>query len=69
LLGGNEDYDYVVKERIQDLSLRLYKAGERLKEMSPSKAKLADELASVKLELSKKSQLLDNLRRLLEKNV
>jgi len=45
LLGGNVDYDHVVTERIQSLSSRLNRAENRLKRVSPSKAKLAKELA------------------------
>ena len=62
LLGGNADYDYVVTERIKDLSSRLYKAEDRLERVSPSKAKLADELASAKKKLFEKDQLLVKLR-------
>ena len=65
LLGGNADYDHVVTERIQNLSSRLYRAEDRLKRVSPSKAKLADELAATKTEIAKKNQLLAELRRLI----
>ena len=57
-LGGNADYDHVVTERIRTLSFRLYKAEESLKRVSPSKVKLAGELASVKAELAEKNLLL-----------
>lgn len=52
-------------ERIQDLSSRLYKAENRLKRVSPSKAKLANELASAKKELCEKDRLLARLRGLI----
>ena len=65
LLGGNADYDYVVTERIRDLSSRLYAAEESLKRVSPSKAKLADELASLRAKLVTKSQIFDKLRYLI----
>lgn len=64
LLGGNADYDYVVTERIQNLSSRLYKAESSMRRVSPSKVKLADELASAKAELAEKNRLLTELRRL-----
>lgn len=65
LLGGNDDYDHVVTERIQNLSSRLYKAESGLKRVSPSKAKLADELASAKAELAEKNRLVAEIRRLI----
>ncbi|MCI0619913.1 hypothetical protein L0Y40_02660 [Candidatus Wolfebacteria bacterium] len=65
LLGGNADYDHVVTERIKNLSSRLYRAEDRLKRVSQSKTKLADELASVKTELFEKNRLIDELRRLI----
>ena len=69
LLGRNADYDYVVTERIQDLSSRLYKAEDRLKRVKPSKVKLADELASVRKELFEKNQLLVKLQDLIRTDV
>ncbi len=66
LLGGNVDYDHVVTERIDDLSSRLYKAEERLRRVSPSKANLVDELTATKAELAEKNELLGKLCRLLE---
>ena len=65
LLGGNADYEHVVTERIQNLSSRLYGAENRLKRVSPSKVKLADELASAKTELAEKNRVLTELRRLI----
>ena len=65
LLGGNADYDHVVTERIQSLSSRLYRAEDLLKRVSPSKAKLADELAATKTELAEKNRLLTDLRRVI----
>ena len=64
-LGGTADYDYVVTKRIQDLSSRLYHAEELLRQVSPSQAELANELASVKTELARKNQLLAGIRRLI----
>ena len=64
-LGGNADYDHVVTDRIQNLIARLYRTEDRLKRVSPTKAKLADELAFVKTELGEKDRLLSELRRLI----
>lgn len=66
LLGVGADYDYVVTERIENLSARMHSAEDRLKRVSPSKVKLADELASAKKELAEKDRLLAELRRLIE---
>jgi hypothetical protein len=52
LLGGKNDYENVVIYRIRDLESRLYKAEELLKRTSPSKAKLAAELAAVEAKLA-----------------
>jgi len=65
LLGGDKDYDYVVTKQIQDLNTRLYKAEDHLKQMSLSKTKLVNELASVKEELFNKNQLLAKLQSLI----
>lgn len=64
LLGGKADYDYVVTQRIRDLESRAYAAEERLRQVSPSRAELADELAEAKNELEEKDRLLANIRRL-----
>jgi hypothetical protein len=64
LLGENVDYDYVVTKRIQNLRSLLNLAEDRLELVSPSKAKLADELAAAKTELAEKNRLLAELRRL-----
>jgi chromosome segregation ATPase len=69
LLDGNADYDNVVNERIQDLESRLSTAERRLKQISPSKAKLADRLASAEEELFKKKQALTELQNLILKNI
>ncbi len=66
-LGGKLDYDFIVTKRIEDLSSRLYKAENRLKKVSPSKAILADELASVKEKLLKQDQILAEILKLIEK--
>lgn len=68
LLGGNSDYENLVTYRIRDLESRVYEAEVRLKRVSPSKAKLAEELVSVKKELSEKKALLASIWKLLEKN-
>ena len=65
LLGGTADYDHVVTERIQNLSSRLYEAEDRLQRVSPSKAILADKLASLEIRLAEKNRLLAELRRLI----
>ena len=54
LLGGKEDYNFVVKQRIKELESRLYHAEASLEKVKPSKIKLADELVSAKEELAKK---------------
>jgi len=64
LLGGNADYDYVVTERIRDLTTRLYLAEDRLKRMNPSKVRLSEELEATKSELTRKNRLLAEIRRL-----
>jgi len=66
LLGGKNDYENVVTYRIQDLESRLYKAEGHLKDVSPDKAKLADELIVTKEELAKKIGILGDLHRLIE---
>jgi hypothetical protein len=68
-LGGNADYDHVVTERIRDLESRLFNAEHRLKQVSPSKIKLADELSSARKELFEKDQLLTKLRNLIGTNI
>ena len=64
LIGENVDYDYVVTERIQSLTSRLHDVETRLKRVSPTKTKLADELAKVKAELVEKNRLLAEIRRI-----
>ncbi len=58
LLGGNDDYEYVVIERVKDLSARLASAENRLLQVSPEKSQLADKLAAAKNELFEKNNLL-----------
>jgi len=65
LIGGREDYNYVVTERIRNLEFRVYEAEERLKQVSPSHTELADELAAVKKELAEKRTILADLRHLI----
>ncbi len=52
LLGGSADYDEVVSRRIDRLRTELYAAEQRLKRVSPSKTKLAQELAETKAKLA-----------------
>ena len=65
-LGGTADYDYVVTKRIQILSSCLQKAEDLLRQVSPSKTELANELARRKTELVDKNQLLNDIRLMIE---
>lgn len=65
LLGGKYDYENLVTYRIRDLEFALYKAKERLTQVSPSKKKLADELAAVRKELAEKNNTLGKILGLL----
>ena len=57
-LGGKSDYEVVVERRISGLEHRAYAAEQKLKSVSPSKLKLAEELESVRKELLERNQLL-----------
>lgn len=61
-LGGTADYEYVVKERIDNLTSRAEKAEARLDEISPTKLKLVNDLVSANQALAKKNQLINELR-------
>lgn len=65
LLGGIQDYEHVVTERIRDLESRLYKAENQLKKVSPSKKELAAELESVRQKLFERDKLIAEFRCLL----
>ncbi|MEK9184750.1 MAG: hypothetical protein AAB866_01115 [Patescibacteria group bacterium] len=66
LFGGAADYDNVVTERIRSLESKLHRAEERLKRVSPSKAKLADELATTKAELAEKNKILGQMHQIIK---
>lgn len=50
-LGGNRDYEHVVKERIHNLESELWNAKTQLEAVSPSKKALAEENSFLKKEL------------------
>ncbi|OGZ62686.1 MAG: hypothetical protein A2998_00500 [Candidatus Staskawiczbacteria bacterium RIFCSPLOWO2_01_FULL_37_25b] len=62
LLGGNEDYNGVVNQRIEELTSRMQRAEERLKRVSPTKKQMAEEIASLKKQLYQKDRILTAIR-------
>ena len=46
-LGGNQDYEHVVKDRIATLTSRVHQEEELLTQVDPDKMKLAEDLAIV----------------------
>ncbi len=68
-LGGNGDHALVVKDRIQDLSSRAYKAEGLLKKVEPDKVQLAEELATVRVELAELKGFLTELHSRIQENL
>ena len=65
LLGGQDDYDYVVNSRINELTSRVRQLESQLDQVSPGDIILAEELAKTKIELGDKNRLFDEIRRLI----
>jgi hypothetical protein len=63
LLGGKEDYGFVVRERIRLLELRAHKAEDQLKRVRPTKKQLAADLLATRTELAEKKALISGIRR------
>ncbi len=63
-LGGNKDYEYVVSQRIDNLESELREAKRQLQAVSPEKIELANKIALMEEERSKKVQLCAEIRRL-----
>ncbi|MFA6227215.1 MAG: hypothetical protein WC631_01940 [Candidatus Paceibacterota bacterium] len=59
-LGGKEDYELVVDQRIADLEQRVWKAEEALKKVRPSKKKIVDELEQAKKKLAEAKELIED---------
>ena len=64
LLGGNEDYRYVVQQRIEQLSSRAYQAETELKSVEPSKKRLAADLLKARQKLAECQNRLKGISKL-----
>jgi hypothetical protein len=67
LLGGNQDYEYVVTARISDLERRAYEAERKLEAVDPDKLVLAKELHDTKKHLFDLTQFAQQARQALDK--
>ena len=61
-LGGNQDYEHVVTERICNMQTRLSVAENKLKSVEPSKVELAEKLASTEARLREAERVLEKVR-------
>jgi len=66
LAGKNADYEKVVKQRINELERRAYAAEEKLKAVTPSKAKLAEQLRTARTKAAQLECDLLNMARAME---
>lgn len=65
LLGGDQDRDYIIKERIQDLENRLKATENRLKQTEPGgEYKIADKLTAAQKEITEAKRIILLIQRI-----
>lgn len=67
LLGGKEDYEEVVLQRIHNAEARAHQAEQDLRRVAPGERGLAEELAAKRILLMRYDQVVTEIRKILGK--